>query len=78
MLITILYLLQGRFTFNDAVHITNADIVVENGLLMKIDAVMVPDGISTLPNNCDRVTYGAVMVTTFRGYINPFPPADAF
>ena len=53
---------QGRFIMNDDIHITNADIVVENGLLMKTDAVLVPDGVSTLPNFCNVVTTEIVMV----------------
>ena len=48
---------------NSDVRIKQADIEASNGLLYEIDKVLLPLGVSTLPNRCDIFTYETVQVS---------------
>ena len=48
---------------NSKVRITQADIEASNGLVFAIDNVILPEGVSTLPNKCDNSTYKVVKVS---------------
>ena len=47
---------------NRKVQITQSDIEARNGMLYMIDSVLLPAGVSTLPNKCDNYTYKIVKV----------------
>ena len=47
---------------NRKVQITQSDIEAKNGMLYTIDSVLLPAGVSTLPNKCDNYTYKLVKV----------------